>query len=215
MTSRSPVSGTPLAKGSSAPETPMSATTAASLRTAPFPSPQTFDFLPQLHALILRLLAAQTGSDSAGAGAGDGGDASGVAGQPGAGPSSGPGQSQQQQPSNLGGAGANTSGNGSSQRHHTAGIPGGASTPGAAALGPNAPPPLDVKDLPTAASAIKIRIQKARTVVESLPDMDRTVEDQSREIEELEDRISRLRKVIGEFGRRADGDQAEDVKMET
>ncbi|GAD96833.1 hypothetical protein PVAR5_5498 [Paecilomyces variotii No. 5] len=209
MASRSPVSGTPLAKGSSAPETPMSATTAA---PAPFPSPQTFDFLPQLHALILRLLAAQTGSDSSGAGTGDGGDASGVAGQPGAGPSSsGPGQSQQQQPSNLGGAGANSSSNGSSQRHHT----GGSSTPGAAALGPNAPPPLDVKDLPTAASAIKIRIQKARTVVEALPDVDRTVEDQSREIEELEDRISRLRKVIGEFGRRADGDQAEDIKMVT
>ncbi|KAJ9298694.1 hypothetical protein DTO271G3_3661 [Paecilomyces variotii] len=205
MTSRSPVSGTPLAKGSSAPETP-SATAAGSPGAVPFPSPQNFDFLPQLHALILRLLAAQVGSDSSGAGVGDGGDASG------AGPSSsGPGQSQH----NLGGAGTSTSNNGSSQRHHTAGISGASSTSGAAALGPNAPPPLDVKDLPTAASAIKIRIQKARTVVEALPDVDRTVEDQSQEIEELEDRISRLRKVIGEFGRIAGGDQAEDTKMVT
>lgn len=70
-------------------------------------------------------------------------------------------------------------------------------------LGSNAPPPLDVKDLPTEANSIKIRIQKARTVVESLPDVHRSVAEQEREIEELEDRIARLRSVIAEFGRRA------------
>lgn len=214
MASRSPVSGTPLGKGSSAPETPMSATASTSPRAVPFPPPQTFDFLPQLHALLQRLLAAQVNTDTSGAGAGGGGDVSGVAGQTGPGPSSsGPGQSQQQQPSNLGGAGTNNSSDGSSQRHAAGISVGGSAT--SITLGPNVPPPLDVKDLPTEASAIKIRIQKARAVVDALPDVDRTVEDQSREIEELEDRITRLRKVIGEFGRRADGEKTEDTKMVT
>lgn len=74
---------------------------------------------------------------------------------------------------------------------------------GVAALGSNAPSPLDVKDLPTAASSIKIRIQKARSVVDGLPDVHRSVEEQEQEIEELEERIAKLKEAISEFGRRA------------
>jgi hypothetical protein len=70
-------------------------------------------------------------------------------------------------------------------------------------LGTSAFPLLEAKDLPTAASAIKIRIQKARAVIESLPDVERTVEEQEEEMEELQYRIARLKSVIGDFGRRA------------
>ncbi|KAJ5523074.1 hypothetical protein N7513_012618 [Penicillium frequentans] len=70
-------------------------------------------------------------------------------------------------------------------------------------LDPNAHPPLDVKDLPTQTSSVKIRIQKARAVVEGLPDVQRSVEEQQREIAELEDRVARLRSVITDFGSRA------------
>ncbi|EAW09516.1 RNA polymerase II mediator complex middle subunit MED9 [Aspergillus clavatus NRRL 1] len=64
--------------------------------------------------------------------------------------------------------------------------------------------PLSTKELPTEASAIKIRIQKAHAVVEGLPDIHRSVAEQEREIAELEDRISKLKSVVSDFGRRAD-----------
>ncbi|PKY08281.1 hypothetical protein P168DRAFT_229406 [Aspergillus campestris IBT 28561] len=84
-------------------------------------------------------------------------------------------------------------------------IPGSASAAAEiAALASNAPPPLDLKDLPTEASSIKIRIQKAYGVVDSLPDVQRSVSEQNAEIAELEDRIARLKSVISDFGRRAD-----------
>jgi hypothetical protein len=60
-----------------------------------------------------------------------------------------------------------------------------------------------VKDLPTQTSSVKIRIQKARAVVEGLPDVQRSVDEQQREIAELEDRVARLRSVIADFGSRA------------
>lgn len=40
-------------------------------------------------------------------------------------------------------------------------------------------------------------------MIESLPDVDRTVDEQGEEIEELQDRISSLKSVIADFGRRA------------
>ena len=83
-----------------------------------------------------------------------------------------------------------------------------------AALSSNAPPPLDIKDLPTEASSIKIRIQKAQAVVESLPDVQRSVVEQEREIKELEHRISRLKSVISDFGRRADSAKTEKTAIE-
>jgi hypothetical protein len=58
--------------------------------------------------------------------------------------------------------------------------------------------------LPTEASSIKIRIQKAHAVVESLPDIGRSVAEQEQEIEELEDRIARLNAVLSDFGKRAE-----------
>lgn len=70
-------------------------------------------------------------------------------------------------------------------------------------LDPSAHPPLDVKNLPTETSSVRIRIQKARTVVEGLPDVHRSVDDQQREIAELEERVRRLRSVISDFGTRA------------
>jgi histone deacetylase complex regulatory component SIN3 len=81
-------------------------------------------------------------------------------------------------------------------------VPSGA-VPGVPALDPSAHPSLDVKNLPTATSSVRIRIQKARTVVEGLPDVHRSVDEQQMEIAELEDRVRRLRSVISDFGRRA------------
>lgn len=70
-------------------------------------------------------------------------------------------------------------------------------------LDPNVPPPLDLKALPTETSSVKIRIQKARAVVEGLPDVHRSVDEQQKDIDELEDRVARLRSVISDFGARA------------
>jgi hypothetical protein len=62
---------------------------------------------------------------------------------------------------------------------------------------------LDPKVLLTEASAIKIRVQKARVAVAELPDVDRTVDEQLHEIEELEAKIEKLKAVVGEFGQRS------------
>ncbi|GIK01386.1 hypothetical protein Aspvir_005422 [Aspergillus viridinutans] len=163
MASKSPTAASPLRKPSSAPDTPM---VGEPTNTAPqpvsFPPPQTFDIIPPLHGLLLRLLSAQT--------AGEGGPrTAGEAGQAPSG-SSGPGQGVQQQTSATGSGLA----------------------------------PLSAKNLPTEASSIKIRIQKAHAVVESLPDIGRSVAEQEKEIEELENRIARLNAVLSAFGKRAD-----------
>jgi hypothetical protein len=65
--------------------------------------------------------------------------------------------------------------------------------------------PLSPKDVATEAAAIKIKIQQARTVVEELPDIDRTIEEQEEEIREMEERIREQRAVlreVAEVGRR-------------
>ncbi|RHZ44513.1 RNA polymerase II mediator complex middle subunit MED9 [Aspergillus thermomutatus] len=163
MASRSPTAVTPLRKPSSAPETPMvKDTTNTAPQPVPFPPPQTFDIIPPLHGLLLRLLSAQT--------AGEGGPR--TAGEAGG-----------QAPSGSSGAGQ-----GVQQQNPAAG---------------NGLAPLSAKNLPTAASSIKIRIQKAHAVVESLPDIDRSVAEQEGEIEELENRIASLKLVLSEFGKRA------------
>ncbi|GAQ04511.1 hypothetical protein ALT_1832 [Aspergillus lentulus] len=164
MASRSPTAATPLRKPSSAPETPMvGEPTNTAPQPVPFPPPQTFDIIPPLHGLLLRLLSAQT--------AGEGGSrTAGEAGGEAPSGSSGPGQGAQQQTSATGSGLA----------------------------------PLTAKNLPTEASSIKIRIQKAHAVVESLPDIGRSVAEQEKEIEELENRIARLNAVISDFGKRAD-----------
>lgn len=77
---------------------------------------------------------------------------------------------------------------------------------------PSAHGPLDIQHVPTAATDIKLKIQKARRAVMALPDIDRTCEDQQDEIDELEARITRLKAALRELGRPTDeadgGDQS-------
>lgn len=181
MASRSPTAVTPLAKSSAAPESPSKDAT-ASPQTVPFPPPQNFEIIPPLHGILLRLLSPKGTSDEAGGAPGD------AAGAPGA---SADAQTRGQQASSSIPSGGN---NDTSQTQATVEVP---------VLGPNAHPPLDIKDLPTATSSVKIRIQKARSIVEGLPDVQRSVEEQQDEIDELEDRVARLRSVIADFGNRA------------
>ncbi|KAK2873773.1 hypothetical protein FQN49_002077 [Arthroderma sp. PD_2] len=123
-----------------------------------FPSPQTFDVLPPLHALLARLLSNQSSSFATG--------------QPGE-----SGLSQSTEPTPGGGIGSLDS--------------------------------LDPKSLLTGASAVKIRIQKARNAVEEMPDIDRTIAEQEEEIQQLEKKIEKLKGVLSDFkvrsGELADG----------
>ncbi|KAL1975587.1 hypothetical protein VTN31DRAFT_3979 [Thermomyces dupontii] len=178
---------------------PQKSTTAGADSAAPapvpFPSPQIFDFLPPLHAILSRLLASSSSVPASGG-------------------------TQNQEPGNQ------TSGQSDSQKQippQTSSSTGPTSTPtaaaGAASTTAGAAPsqssqqlpapqqqsaPLDLKELPTATNAIRIRIQKARAVVEALPDVHRSVAEQEEEIRALEERIEKLKGVIADFGRRVD-----------
>lgn len=185
MASRSPTAVTPLPKSSAAPESP-SKDTATSPQTVPFPSPQTFEIVPPLHGILLRLLSQKVTSN----------EPSGTTGAAPGAPADAQSQGQQEAPSTISG-GENTNGAPSQ------------ATAEAPVLDPNSQPPLDIKDLPRAASSVKIRIQKARGIVEGLPDATRSIEEQQREIDELEDRVARLRSVIADFGSRAGMDRAQ------
>ena len=55
---------------------------------------------------------------------------------------------------------------------------------------------MDIKDLGTAVSQIKVRIQRARVAVRGMSDVERSVEEQEEEIRELEGRIARQRGVL-------------------
>lgn len=80
---------------------------------------------------------------------------------------------------------------------------------------PSIAEPLDPKDLPQAAVPIKLKIQKAKAAVSTLPDVERSIEEQEDEIQELQKRIGRLRGVLGELGRRAsEGRREGDMKGE-
>ncbi|KAF2793727.1 hypothetical protein K505DRAFT_243705 [Melanomma pulvis-pyrius CBS 109.77] len=71
--------------------------------------------------------------------------------------------------------------------------------------------PLEIQHLATAATALKLKISKARRAVMAMPDMDRTCEDQQEEIEYLEARIARHKAALQELGKleaEADGDQS-------
>jgi hypothetical protein len=168
MASRSPTAGTPLPKSSVAPETPFNAPT--SPQTVPFPSPQTFEIIPPLYGILVRLLSQKNTSN-------------GTSGAPG---------------DTTGAPGASAETNQAAQQANN-----GTGSHDVPVLDPATHPPLDVKDLPTETSSVRIRIQKARTVVEGLPDVERSVEEQQKEIAELEDRVARLRSVISDFGDRA------------
>lgn len=217
MASRSPMAVTPLPKLSSAPQTPVLRDTTAAATTeptvpqpVPFPPPQTFDIIPPLHGLLLRLLSPQANPEGVSNGTRATEDPAVATAPTSTGAAKSQPQPQQQH---------STAGN---QHNHSHGVlptvsaaPGSASAAAEiAALSSNAPPPLDIKDLPTEASSIKIRIQKAQAVVESLPDVSRSVAEQEEEINDLEGRISRLKSIISEFGRRADLTKIEKTKIE-
>jgi hypothetical protein len=61
---------------------------------------------------------------------------------------------------------------------------------------PDAPPSLDPQHLATEASAIKLQLQKARTAVEALGDMERGIEQQEEEIRALEEKCAKQREVL-------------------
>ncbi|KAJ5095599.1 hypothetical protein NUU61_004955 [Penicillium alfredii] len=192
MASRSPAAVTPF-KSSAAPESPSKDATTASSQTVPFPPPQTFEIIPPLHGILVRLLSQKRTSDGAGG-------PPGVTGAPDT--SGAPAQSQTQQPSTAVPGGENNGNAPSSQ-----------AVPEVAVLDSTAHPPLDVKDLPTETSSVKIRISKARTVVEGLPDVHRSVAEQQKEIDGLEDRVARLHSVISDFGARAGMNHEDSTKM--
>ncbi|KAM3510022.1 hypothetical protein MY10362_000266 [Beauveria mimosiformis] len=90
-----------------------------------------------------------------------------------------------------------------------------AATPGTAAVAAaSGGQPLSFKDVPGATDALKHKLQHARAEVRALPDMDRGVDEQRREMAELEARIvtqrallERLRDDGLRFGK--DGDRME------
>jgi hypothetical protein len=69
--------------------------------------------------------------------------------------------------------------------------------------GPSDDGPLEIQHLATAATALKLKISKARRAVMALPDIDRTCEDQQEEIEYLEARITRQKAALQGLGRLA------------
>ena len=56
--------------------------------------------------------------------------------------------------------------------------------------------PLEIQGLAPAASMLKIKLQKARNAIRTLPDTDRTVEEQQTEINDLERRIQNLQAIL-------------------
>jgi DNA repair ATPase RecN len=59
---------------------------------------------------------------------------------------------------------------------------------------------LELHSLGSAASEIRLKIQKARQIVAGMVDVDRTVEEQEEEIQELETRIERQRAMLRKLG---------------
>ncbi|KAI5308460.1 hypothetical protein KEM55_005633 [Ascosphaera atra] len=64
---------------------------------------------------------------------------------------------------------------------------------------------VDPRTLLVESSAVKLRLQKARAALDPLPDMQRSIEEQQEEMEELEARIKRLKGVMADFGQRSAG----------
>ncbi|OMP85899.1 hypothetical protein BK809_0002111 [Diplodia seriata] len=149
---------------------------ASAAAAPPLAPPATFDVLPHLHALLNRLLI-QKPTDAAQqqqAGEEGGGKATAAGGEEGSKAGGGSGGAA------AGGAGASA----------------GAS---ASSTDPDAQP-LEIHQLAAAASALKVRLQKARQACGRLGDMDRTVDEQQEEIGELEERVSKLRTVLEDMG---------------
>ena len=61
------------------------------------------------------------------------------------------------------------------------------------------------KDLVTEAAAVKLKIQKAHSFIDELPDIDRTVEDQRREILTLERKVAKQRMTLQRLAQDVNG----------
>ncbi|KAF3906467.1 hypothetical protein ABW20_dc0106145 [Dactylellina cionopaga] len=57
--------------------------------------------------------------------------------------------------------------------------------------------PLEPKDVDAEASRIRIKIQKARAILNDMPDITRSIEQQEEEVKALEEKIRRQREVLG------------------
>ena len=66
---------------------------------------------------------------------------------------------------------------------------------------------LELHELTVAANAIRLKIQKARSTVKELPDLERSVEEQDEELGELEERIEKQRAMLGKLGVREVGEE--------
>lgn len=73
--------------------------------------------------------------------------------------------------------------------------------------------PLEIQQLATAATDVKLKVQNARRQVMQLPDMDRTCDDQSEEIEDLEARIASLKATLRDLGRPSTDADDRDTSM--
>lgn len=69
--------------------------------------------------------------------------------------------------------------------------------------------PLEIQQLLAETAVVKNRIRKARRTVEELPDGDRGVEEQEREIAELRGKVEKQRGVLARVGRGGSGGGAE------
>ncbi|KAF1993290.1 hypothetical protein P154DRAFT_82017 [Amniculicola lignicola CBS 123094] len=65
---------------------------------------------------------------------------------------------------------------------------------------PSGDGPLEIQNLVTAATELKMKIKRARNAVQALPGIERTCEDQDEEMRELEERIRALKEVLGKMG---------------
>lgn len=73
--------------------------------------------------------------------------------------------------------------------------------------------PLEIQHVATAATDIRLKMQRAQRAVMALPEMDRTCEDQEDEIEDLEARIARLHASLRALAQPADTTEHRHTRM--
>ncbi|KAI5279258.1 hypothetical protein KEM52_004436, partial [Ascosphaera acerosa] len=143
----------------------------------PFPPPQTFDIIPPLHDLLARLLKADAAGQIAAT-------------------LSGHRESTAAPPTST----APSAVPGASTGLHTRA---GSTAASVAASTAGATLSIDPKTLQIESAAIRRKIQRAQAAVDALPDMNRTVDEQQAEIDDMEKRVARLREVLADFGVRS------------
>ncbi|KAM5351826.1 hypothetical protein ACJ41O_004549 [Fusarium nematophilum] len=84
--------------------------------------------------------------------------------------------------------------------------------PAPGTTGHNAPggPTLSFKDVPGATDGLKHKLQRARSQVRELPDMNRSIEEQAEEIRDLEARIETQRALLQRLRDEASGKERKD-----